>query len=89
MSKYKLSPSELEFIEFFWNSTEGKCKQDVVDFFSSSGKDGSTISFFLSKSKFRASEFFFLVKAVQKRIFDSQAGGAELFLYTGVLKAAV
>ncbi len=49
MSKYKLSPSELEFMEFFWNSAEGKCKQDVVDFFGSSGKDGSTVSFFLSK----------------------------------------
>ena len=49
MSKYKLSPSELEFMEFFWNSTEEKCKQDVVDFFISSGKDGNTVSFFLSK----------------------------------------
>lgn len=49
MSKYKLSPSELEFMEFFWNSVEEKCKKDVLDHFSKSGKDGSTVSFFLSK----------------------------------------
>lgn len=49
MSKYKLSPSELEFMEFFWNSADEKCKQDVLDFFSGQGKDGNTVSFFLSK----------------------------------------
>ncbi len=49
MSKYKLWPSELESIEFFWNSTDEKCKQDVLDLFGSSERDGSTVSFFLSK----------------------------------------
>ena len=77
MSKYKLSPSELEFMEFFWNSAEGKCKQDVVDFFGSSGKDGSTVSFFLSKlSKKgfliprREGRNFFYTPAFSKRQYD-------------------
>lgn len=47
MPRYKLSPSELEIMDFFWNSENEKCKQDVLNYFS--GKDGSTVSFFLSK----------------------------------------
>lgn len=49
MSKYKLSPAELEFMEFFWDSTDEKCKKDVLDHFKKKGKGGSTVSFFLSK----------------------------------------
>ena len=69
MSKYKLSPSELEF-------HRGEMQTGCSGFFQQQRK-GWEYNLLLS------------LKAVQKRISDSQAGGAELFLYTGVLKAAV
>lgn len=48
MANHNLAATELEFMNFFWNSTEEKCKRDIVSAFSQR-KSGTTISFFLSK----------------------------------------
>lgn len=75
----KLAAAELEIMEFFWASEEEKCKRDVLAFFATEHKSGSTISYFLStlaKKGFliprREGRNFFYKPAVSRLQYEQQ-----------------
>lgn len=70
MSKYKLSETELEFMNYFWSISKEHCKKDILNTFLGNEKRGSTISFYLSKL---AKKGFLIARREGKNFFYKPA----------------